>query len=281
MLDFFTKSVSKFFGTKSDRDLKTIQPIVEQILVEYPKLASLTNDELRGKTAAFKKRIAEFSKEERDKVTEIRTKIDTDFSIDVETKEQLYNEIDELEKTIIKKNEEALNEILPEAFAVVKETARRLKELKSLEVTATDLDRKLAAKRKGVEINGDKAIWHNVWSAAGNDVTWDMLHYDVQLIGGIVLHQGKISEMATGEGKTLVGTLPVYLNALTGLGVHIVTVNNYLAKRDSEWNGPLFEFHGLTVDCIDNTNPIQKKEESLFSRYYLRNKQRIWFRLFA
>ena len=151
MLDFFTKSVSKFFGTKSDRDLKTIQPIVEQILVEYPKLASLTNDQLRGKTTDFKKRIAEFSKEERNKVTEIRTKIDTDFSIDVETKEQMYNEIDELEKTIIKKNEEALNEILPEAFAVVKETARRLKELKSLEVTATDLDRKLAANRKGVK----------------------------------------------------------------------------------------------------------------------------------
>ncbi len=264
MLDFFTKSVSKFFGTKSDRDLKTIQPIVEQILVEYPKLASLTNDELRGKTAAFKKRIAEFSKEERDKVTEIRTKIDTDFSIDVETKEQLYNEIDELEKTIIKKNEEALNEILPEAFAVVKETARRLKELKSLEVTATDLDRKLAAKRKGVEINGDKAIWHNVWSAAGNDVTWDMLHYDVQLIGGIVLHQGKISEMATGEGKTLVGTLPVYLNALTGLGVHIVTVDNYLAKRDSEWNGPLFEFHGLTVDCIDLHQPNSEERRQAY-----------------
>jgi preprotein translocase subunit SecA len=264
MLDFFTKSVSKFFGTKSDRDLKTIQPIVEQILVEYPKLASLTNDQLRGKTADFKKRIAEFSKEERDKVNEIRTKIDTDFSIDVETKEQLYNEIDELEKTIIKKNEDALNEILPEAFAVVKETARRLKELKSLEVTATDLDRKLAAKRKGVEINGDKAIWHNVWSAAGNDVTWDMLHYDVQLIGGIVLHQGKISEMATGEGKTLVGTLPVYLNALSGLGVHIVTVNNYLAKRDSEWNGPLFEFHGLTVDCIDLHQPNSEERRQAY-----------------
>jgi len=264
MLDFFTKSVSKFFGTKSDRDLKTIQPIVEQILVEYPKLASLTNDQLRGKTTDFKKRIAEFSKEERNKVTEIRTKIDTDFSIDVETKEQMYNEIDELEKTIIKKNEDALNEILPEAFAVVKETARRLKELKSLEVTATDLDRKLAAKRKGVEINGDKAIWHNTWSAAGNDVTWDMLHYDVQLIGGIVLHQGKISEMATGEGKTLVGTLPVYLNALTGLGVHIVTVNNYLAKRDSEWNGPLFEFHGLTVDCIDLHQPNSEERRQAY-----------------
>ena len=264
MLDFFTKSISKFFGTKSDRDLKEIQPIVEQILAEYPKLASLSNDQLRGKTAEFKKRIAEFSAAERKQVEEIRAKIDTDLSLDVESKESMYEQIDELEKTIIKKNEEALNDILPEAFAVVKETARRLKELKSIEVTATEHDRKIAAKRKGVEINGDKAIWHNTWMAAGNEVTWDMLHYDVQLIGGIVLHQGKISEMATGEGKTLVGTLPVYLNALTGLGVHVVTVNNYLAKRDSEWNGPLFEFHGLTVDCIDLHEPNSEERRQAY-----------------
>ncbi|MBN8695883.1 MAG: preprotein translocase subunit SecA [Bacteroidetes bacterium] len=264
MLDFFTKSISKFFGTKSDRDLKEIQPIVEQILAEYPKLASLSNDQLRGKTAEFKKRIAEFSAAERKQVEEIRAKIDTDLSLDVESKESMYEQIDELEKTIIKKNEEALNDILPEAFAVVKETARRLKELKAIEVTATEHDRKIAAKRKGVEINGDKAIWHNTWMAAGNEVTWDMLHYDVQLIGGIVLHQGKISEMATGEGKTLVGTLPVYLNALTGLGVHVVTVNNYLAKRDSEWNGPLFEFHGLTVDCIDLHEPNSEERRQAY-----------------
>ncbi|MBL7889434.1 MAG: preprotein translocase subunit SecA [Bacteroidia bacterium] len=264
MLDFFTKSISKFFGTKSDRDLKEIQPIVEQILAEYPKLASLSNDQLRGKTAEFKKRIAEFSAAERKQVEEIRAKIDTDLSLDVESKESMYEQIDELEKTIIKKNEEALNDILPEAFAVVKETARRLKELKSIEVTATEHDRKIAAKRKGVEINGDKAIWLNTWMAAGNEVSWDMLHYDVQLIGGIVLHQGKISEMATGEGKTLVGTLPVYLNALTGLGVHVVTVNNYLAKRDSEWNGPLFEFHGLTVDCIDLHEPNSEERRQAY-----------------
>ncbi len=264
MLDFFTKSISKFFGTKSDRDLKEIQPIVEQILAEYPKLASLSNDQLRGKTAEFKKRIAEFSAAERKQVEEIRAKIDTDLSLDVESKESMYEQIDELEKTIIKKNEEALNDILPEAFAVVKETARRLKELKAIEVTATEHDRKIAAKRKGVEINGDKAIWRNTWMAAGNEVSWDMLHYDVQLIGGIVLHQGKISEMATGEGKTLVGTLPVYLNALTGLGVHVVTVNNYLAKRDSEWNGPLFEFHGLTVDCIDLHEPNSEERRQAY-----------------
>jgi preprotein translocase subunit SecA len=255
MLDFFTKSVSKLFGTKSDRDLKEIQPIVDKVLVEFPKLASLNNDQLRAKTAEFKKRIADHISAEQKEIDDIRNKIDTDLSLEVDAKEKMYEEIDELEKTIVKKNQEILDDILPEAFAVVKETARRLKELKAIEVTATQMDRDIASKRKSVEINGDKAVWHNTWDAAGITVTWDMVHYDVQLIGGIVLHQGKIAEMATGEGKTLVGTLPVYLNALTGRGVHVVTVNNYLAKRDSQWNGPLFEFHGLTVDCIDLHEP--------------------------
>lgn len=254
MLDFFTKNISKLFGTKSDRDLKEIQPFVDRVLEEYPKLANISNDQLRAKTQEFKKRIADFSSEERNKVNAIRTKIDADLNMDVEGKERAYEEIDELEKQIVKKNKEILDEILPEAFSVVKETAKRLKD-GSIEVTATQMDRDIASKRKSVEIKGDKAIWHNKWDAAGIEVTWDMVHYDVQLIGGVVLHQGKISEMATGEGKTLVGTLPVYLNALSGLGVHIVTVNNYLAKRDSQWNGPLFEFHGLTVDCIDLHEP--------------------------
>ncbi len=184
--------------------------------------------------------------------------------MNVEAKEKLYEEIDELEKTILKNNKEALDEILPEAFAVMKETAKRFTENKTIEVTATQMDRDIAAQRASVEIKGDKAYWSNTWMAAWIEVTWDMIHYDVQLIGGIVLHQGKISEMATGEGKTLVGTLPVYLNALTGLGVHVVTVNNYLAKRDSEWNGPLFEFHGLTVDCIDKHEPNSKERRKAY-----------------
>lgn len=255
MLDFFTKKISKLFGTKSDRDLKEIQPIVDRVLEEFPKLANISNDELREKTLEFKKRIADFSSKEKERITEIKAIIDADYSLNVEAKEKLYEEIDELEKTVLKNNKEALAEVLPEAFAVMKETAKRFKENKTIEVTATQMDRDLAAQRNSIEIKGDKAYWSNTWLAAGIEVTWDMVHYDVQLIGGVVLHQGKISEMATGEGKTLVGTLPVYLNALTGLGVHVVTVNNYLAKRDSEWNGPLFEFHGLTVDCIDKHEP--------------------------
>ncbi len=264
MLDIFTKSLSKLFGTKSDRDLKEIQPIANLAIAEFPKLANLSNDQLRAKTAEFKKRITDFSSKEIEQIAEIKNKIDSDLTMDVESKEMLYEEIDDLEKKIIKNNEEALNEILPEAFAVVKETAKRFKENSQLEVTATQKDRDYAAKRESVQIKGDKAFWSNTWMAAGNSVTWDMVHYDVQLIGGVVLHQGKIAEMGTGEGKTLVGTLPVYLNALTGLGVHVVTVNNYLAKRDSEWNGPLFEFHGLSVDCIDKHEPNSEERRQAY-----------------
>jgi preprotein translocase subunit SecA len=252
------------FGTKSDRDLKEIHPIVDQILAEYARLSSLSNDQLRGKTADFKKRIAERSAKEQGQIDSIRKKIDAEPEMDVESKEKLYEEIDELEKTIIKNNAEILDEILPEAFAVVKETARRFASNPELEVTATQMDRDFAAKKDSVQIRGDKAYWANTWVAAGNTVKWDMVHYDVQLIGGIVLHQGKISEMGTGEGKTLVGTLPVYLNALTGRGVHVVTVNNYLAKRDSEWNGPLFEFHGMTVDCIDKHEPNSEQRRKAY-----------------
>ncbi len=264
MLDIFTRSLSKLFGTKSDRDLKEIQPIADKVIAEFPKLASLSHDQLRGKTLEFKKRIADRSSKEHGKINEIKLKIDADLTMDVEVKEKLYEEVDELEKIIVKNNEEILDEILPEAFAVVKETAKRFKENSSLEVTATQKDRDYAAKRDSVQIKGDKAFWSNTWLAAGNSVTWDMVHYDVQLVGGVVLHQGKIAEMGTGEGKTLVGTLPVYLNALTGLGVHIVTVNNYLAKRDSEWNGPLFEFHGLSVDCIDKHEPNSEERRKAY-----------------
>lgn len=265
MLDFFTKSISKLFGTKSDRDLKEIQPIVEKIQAEYPKLSSLSNDQLRDKTLEFKKRIKDYSAAEQEETESIRKRIDTELTMEVEEKEKLYERIDELEKNIIEKNQEILDEILPEAFAVVKETARRFKELKTVEVTATQMDRDIAAKRKAVEIKDGKAHWHNTWEAAGIPVTWEMVHYDVQLIGGIVLHSGKIAEMATGEGKTLVGTLPMYLNALTGRGVHVVTVNNYLAKRDSQWNGPLFEFHGLTVDCIDLHEPNSEERRRAYA----------------
>ena len=264
MLDIFTKSLSKLFGTKSDRDLKEIQPIADKAIAEFPKLANLTNDQLRAKTAEFKKRITDNSSKEIAQIADIKAKIDADPMMDVESKEMLYEEIDELEKKILKNNDEVLDEILPEAFAVVKETAKRFKENSQLEVTATQKDRDYAAKRDSVQIKGDKAFWSNNWIAAGNTVTWDMVHYDVQLIGGVVLHQGKIAEMGTGEGKTLVGTLPVYLNALTGLGVHVVTVNNYLAKRDSEWNGPLFEFHGLSVDCIDKHEPNSEERRQAY-----------------
>nr|MDQ3049124.1 preprotein translocase subunit SecA [Bacteroidota bacterium] len=264
MLDFFTKTVSKLFGTKSERDLKEIQPLVDKILEEFPKFASLSNDELRAKTLSFKKRILEFSSKEQAEIDDIKKSMETDPSMDIEAKEKLYETIDELEKAIIKKNEEVLEEILPEAFSVVKETARRFSTNPFLEVTATQMDRDLAASRGSIEIKDNKALWSNSWIAAGNTVTWDMVHYDVQLIGGIVLHQGKIAEMGTGEGKTLVGTLPVYLNALTGRGVHVVTVNNYLAKRDSEWNGPLFEFHGLSVDCIDKHEPNSEERRQAY-----------------
>ncbi|MBD1429139.1 preprotein translocase subunit SecA [Sphingobacterium litopenaei] len=248
------KFLSKLFGSKSERDIKSIQPIVEKIKGEYSKLTNLSHDELRAKTIEFKKRIQEYLKEIDVEIAEQKTKAD-DHSVDISEKTEVYEKIDKLNKERDKKLEEVLADILPEAFAVVKETARRLTENPFLEVTATDFDREIAARKPNVTIVGDKAQWANKWLAAGNEVTWNMIHYDVQLIGGIVLHQGKIAEMMTGEGKTLVGTLPTYLNALSGQGVHIVTVNDYLAKRDSEWNAPLFEFHGLSVDCIDKHQP--------------------------
>src|SRR5690606_17821487 len=224
------------------------------IKAEFDKLSSLTNDELRQKTISFKERIAEHLKDTDSQIALLKTEAEQP-DLEMSIKTSLYDQVDKLQKNRDKELEEVLMQILPEAFAVVKETARRFTENTSLEVTAQDFDRDLAALHPHIEINGDKAIWQNTWTAAGSPVTWNMVHYDVQLIGGIVLHEGKIAEMATGEGKTLVGTLPAYLNSLAGQGVHIVTVNDYLARRDSEWNGPIFEFHGLKVDCIDKHQP--------------------------
>jgi len=248
------KFLSKIFGSKSERDIKHIQPLVEKIKAEYAKLETLTNDELRAKTADFKKRIADYLADIDAEVAALKAEAERE-GIDMAEKTSLYDKVDKLGKDRDQKLEEVLMQLLPEAFAVVKETARRFTENAELEVSATDFDRELAASKPNVQIVGDKARWSHTWVAAGNEVTWNMVHYDVQLIGGIVLHEGKIAEMATGEGKTLVGTLPAYLNALSGQGVHIVTVNDSLARRDSEWNGPLFEFHGLRVDCIDKHQP--------------------------
>ena len=255
MFDSITKSISKLFGgSKSERDVKEVTPYVKKINDFFDSYKSISHDELRNKTQEFRDRIAEFVKEEQDEINALKASAEAE-GVDIEEQEKMFNEIDALEKKMVKRIEDVLLEILPEAFAVVKETARRFTENKELVVTATQHDRDLAVRKKNVIIDGDKATWKNTWDAAGNEVTWNMVHYDVQLIGGIVLHQGKISEMATGEGKTLVATLPVYLNALPARGVHLVTVNNYLARRDAEWNGPLFEFLGLTVDCIDLHEP--------------------------
>ena len=255
--------LSKLFGSKSNRDIKLIQPLVEKTKEEYAKLHSLSNDELRQRTIYFKARIQEFLEEIDKEIAVVKTKAESE-DLPINEKTALYDQLDKLQKDRDKELEKVLMEILPEAFAVMKDTARRFTENKTIEVTATQADRELAARKKNVVIQGDKAIHHNTWLAAGTEVTWNMIHYDVQLIGGIVLHQGKIAEMATGEGKTLVGTLPAYLNALSGQGVHIVTVNDYLARRDSEWNGPLFEFHGLTVDCIDKHQPNSEERRKAY-----------------
>ena len=255
--------LKKIFGSKSDRDMKAIRPVLDQILAIYPEIDKLSNDELRAHSQALKDKIAAVEKPFEDRIAEIKLEMEKD--IPVEEKEALATESDKLVKDEDTAIEEILNQLLPEAFAIVKSTARRLAQNESVEVTASEFDKLLAAEgRDFVEIQGDKAIWHNHWMAGGNEITWDMVHYDVQLIGGIVLNggvktnkeqRGMIAEMATGEGKTLVATLPVFLNALAGKGVHVVTVNDYLSKRDSEWMGPLYMFHGLSVDCIDKHQP--------------------------
>jgi len=242
-----------FVGDKSEKDVKAIQPIITKVKSFESALKALSHDELRAKTAEFKNKIQQARAEKDNKIVSLRQ--EAEQTQDIDAREDIYAEIDKIEKEAYEISEKVLNEILPEAFAVVKETARRFKENTSLIVTASPKDRELSATKTYITIEGDNATWANSWNAAGKAITWDMIHYDVQLIGGVVLHQGKIAEMQTGEGKTLVATLPLYLNALTGNGVHLVTVNDYLAKRDSTWKAPLFEFHGLTVDCIDNHQP--------------------------
>ncbi|MFZ4704909.1 MAG: preprotein translocase subunit SecA [Bacteroidales bacterium] len=256
--------LKRFLGTKSEKDIKTLSPVADTTKQAYQIISQYSNDQLRAKTIEFKEKIAKSIAGENAEIDQIKQRIDTEEDLDIEEKEKLYNSIDLLEKTCYEKTQDTLNEILPEAFAVIKETALRFKENETVEVTATQMDRDLAARKDNINITGDKAFWDNHWLAGGNMITWDMVHYDVQLLGGMVLHQGKVAEMATGEGKTLVATLPVYLNALTGKGVHIVTVNDYLAKRDSEWMGVLYEFHGLAVDCIDRHEPNSNERRNAY-----------------
>ena len=253
--------LSSVFGNKATRDIKAIKPIVEKILEVYPEIQKLDNDALRAKTLEIRQYLQDQVKDERAKIDAINEKIQ---NTDIDRRQPLFDEIDKIESKILDKFEDALNEVLPTVFAIVKDTARRFAENEEVVVTATDFDRELAATKNYVRIEGDKAIWLNHWQAGGNDTVWNMVHYNVQLFGGIVLHQGKIAEMATGEGKTLVATLPVFLNALTGNGVHVVTVNDYLAKRDSEWMGPLYQFHGLSVDCIDKHRPNSNERRKAY-----------------
>ena len=259
MIDFLRKII----GNKSQRDIKVINPLVEKTLEFEKEIRQLSHDELRAKTIGFRQRIREYISAKEQEIEELKSQLNSD-EVEIDEKEKLYTQLDKLEKESYELTQEALNEILPEVFAVVKDTARRFVENEYIEVTATQMDRDFAAKKANVEIIGDKARYASSWMAGGNMIRWDMIHYDVQLIGGVVLHQGKISEMATGEGKTLVATLPVFLNALPGKGVHIVTVNDYLAKRDSEWMGVIYEFHGLRVDCIDKHEPNSEPRRNAY-----------------
>ena len=261
MIGFLSKL---FGGNKSEKDVKKILPVVEKINQHFASYASFSNDQLRNKTQEFRQRIqAHLSVNDEAIAAKNKQAEELPFN-DLMGKDAIYQEVDKLKKDRDKKIEEILKEILPEAFAVVKETARRFKENTEIISTATELDRELSVKKDYITIEGDKSIYKNTWTAGGGTVTWNMVHYDVQLIGGTVLHQGKIAEMATGEGKTLVSTLPAYLNALAGEGVHIVTVNDYLARRDQEWNGPIFEWLGLTVDCIDKHQPNSEERRQAY-----------------
>ena len=259
----FTDVFKKIFGTKAERDLKQLQPVLQKVLAAYPEIDSLTDDQLREKSAELRRIIRERIAGDEERIAQIKEELEKDIPVD--QKEALATESDKLVKKVDEDIEKVLDEILPAAFAVMKSTARRFKENETIRVKATDFDRELSTSKDFVEIDGDYAIWHNHWMAGGNEITWDMVHYDVQLIGGIVLHQGKIAEMATGEGKTLVATLPVFLNALAGKGVHVVTVNDYLSKRDSEWMGPLYMFHGLSVDCIDKHQPNSESRRKAYA----------------
>jgi len=259
---FVSKVLGKILGNKSERDIKEISPIIEQIKEEYKRITQLSNDGLRQESAKLKQIIAERIKPEEEEIAALKIEAE---EVEIQDTEKIYERIDKLEEKIDEKIEEVLNEILPTAYALVKDTARRFAENDSVEVSALDFDRDLSATRESINIKGDIAIWSNTWLAGGNSTTWNMIHYDVQLIGGVVLHRGNIAEMATGEGKTLVATLPVFLNALTGKGVHVVTVNDYLAKRDAEWMGPIYEFHGLTIDCIDKHQPNSEARRKAYN----------------
>lgn len=260
----FLALITKLFGNKAQKDMRAIQPYVDKIKAEYEKIDQLSNDELRARSAALMAKIAERVADKKARIAELKTNIE---ELEIDKREKVYNEVDKLEKEIKENYKQVLDEILPEAYAIVKSTARRFAENEKVVVTATQMDKDLAADPRFdfVQIDGDKAIYLNHWVAGGNEITWDMIHYDVQLFGGVVLHQGKIAEMATGEGKTLVATLPVFLNAMTHEGVHVVTVNDYLAKRDSEWNGPLYMFHGLSVDCIDKYKPNSDERRKAYA----------------
>ena len=246
------KILQSLFGNKSTRDMKLIQPLVEKVKATYDEIKALSNDQLRAKTKEIQAQVQNAAKEQKEKIAKLKAQIE---ETPIDERETLFNQIDKLEKEALEIYEVALNEVMPVAYGIMHDTARRFTENEEIVVTATDFDRELAATKDFVRIEGDNAIYSNHWIAGGNDTKWEMIHYDVQIFGGIALHQGKIAEMATGEGKTLVATLPVFLNALTGNGVHVVTVNDYLAKRDSEWMGPLYEFNGLSVDCIDKHRP--------------------------
>ena len=244
----FNSLIAKLFGTKSDRDLKEIMPYVDKVNAIYPTISAMDVNDMRARLQEIRAEIQSAGAEKREKINAIKANIE---NTELSEREGLYAQIDKLEKEILDALEKSLDKNLSEVFAIIKDTARRFKENEELRVKATDFDRKLAVKHDFVEIDGDDAIYFNSWEAGGNILKWEMVHYDVQLIGGVALHKGKIAEMQTGEGKTLVATLPVFLNALTGNGVHVVTVNDYLSKRDSEWMGPLYMFHGLSVDCFD------------------------------
>ncbi len=262
-MSFLNSVLKAFVGDKSKKDVKELQPILDKIKSFETAIDGLTIDEIRAKTTEFKARIKADCQDLNDKITELTNQVHA--SIDIDKNEDIYAEIDKLKEEAYEISEDTLNDILPEAFAVVKETAKRFVANETLIVTATEFDRKLSGDKEYVSLDGDKAIWQNSWDAAGKEVTWDMVHYDVQLIGGIALHQGKIAEMQTGEGKTLVATLPMYLNALSGHGAHLVTVNDYLAKRDSAWMAPIFEFHGLSVDCIDHHKPNSEGRRAAYN----------------
>ncbi len=263
-MGFLDSTLGKLFGNKSDRDLKELSPYLGQIKLEYDRISKLTVDELRGESDKLKQKIQDHIQAEKDEIISLKEKIEKG-NLSVNVKEEIYDKIDKIESDIDDKIEEVLDQILPTAFAIVKDTARRFTENDELEVTASQFDRDLAPHYDNVQIDGEKAVYFNSWLAGGTEITWNMVHYDVQLIGGTVLHQGKIAEMATGEGKTLVATLPVFLNALTGRGVHLITVNDYLAKRDSEWMGPLYQFHGLSVDCIDKHSPNSDERRKAYA----------------